>query len=182
MDDPEEVHVHVACRLKVIVEIDVWIRYMLNVFLLTESAPFFTAPEPETLVYFANYVVKNNIGVRARVCAIGRSLRVGGFVQRTSANTVRIRVATPDLLSMLRFVEQVQSVCNPGSVERAPIVESRDEAHINLSQQSFRLIRSSFQHCSANAGDDISSVSGSCSSRELHGFMPEVAQAAASLS
>lgn len=124
----------------------------------TESAPFFTAPEPVTMVYIASYEIKHVTRVRAPVCEIGRSLRVGGAVQRTNAETVRVRVATPDRSSMLSFLAQVQACCNPGSIERTSVMTSSEVEHITLSQKSFCSHRS---HSSANDGDDVSSYSGS---------------------
>lgn len=129
-----------------------------DVLVFIRSAPFFTAPEPFTMVYFASYEIKHVTRVRAPVCEIGRSLRVGGAVQRTNAETVRVRVATPDRSSMLSFLAQVQACCNPGSIERTSVMTSSEVEHITLSQKSFCSHRS---HSSANDGDDVSSYSGS---------------------
>lgn len=137
-----------------------------------ERGPLFTAPEPPVSVYVADYRVTGNIGVRSPVCAIGRHLRVGGIVQRVTADAVRILVATPDIELMAKFMARVLHHCLPGSVERSEVRQSREAAHLALSSRSFSSHRSSFQHRSGNDVDDVSSHSGSSSSRELHGFLP----------
>lgn len=137
-----------------------------------EREPLFTAPAPPKSVFFADYLVKGNTGVRAPVRMIGRHLRVGGIVQRVSSESVRISVATPDIESMVKFTARVLLHCLPGSVERNEVIQSSDAAHLELSSHTFRSVRSAFQHRSGNDGDDISSRSGSSSSRELHGFVP----------
>lgn len=136
-----------------------------------ERGPLFTAPAPPKSVFFADYLVNGNTGVRAPVRAIGRRLRVGGIVQRVSSESVRISVATPDIESMVNFTARVLLHCLPGSVQRSEVVQSSDAAHLELSSHTFRSFRSAFQHRSGNDHDDISSHSGS-SSRELHGFVP----------
>jgi acylphosphatase len=136
------------------------------------AAGVFTAPEPTESVYFVDYLVTGNIGVRAIVCKIGRDLRIGGTVQRVTSDAVRIKAASPDSRSMIRFTAQVVEQFVRGSVQRTPVHHSRDAEHIALSMHMFRSYGSTFQHRSGNDGDEIPSCSGSSSSCELHGSMP----------